>query len=234
MPMTYRYGAAACAAALAILAGCTTSTDAESGSAEGPVTTTTTATTTLPGEAIPAAPTPVMFQARDYWPEIEAAAAQCAPVLTPDRLDRYIWAVSRWTVDPSAPTGAGADEPSSTTPTAAGAPTDGPISPAAGEGLAQMPAADWAVYGDGGDPNDPHAAIAAVGRQVCDIQKRLADIAAHDELRVHGRVPELAAGEDPELTVATYSAIERGLNNVLGGMGADADSEFVRKVLYLR
>lgn len=214
-----------------VLAGC--SSQGEAGSAANAVTTTTTATSTVPGESIPAAEAPKMFQARDYWPEIEGAAAECSPVATPDRLDRYIWATSGWTVRPAESERAGADAPTSSTPAAGQDPTSSPAPRAGWAGLAPMPEAEWNVYGHDGDPNDPKDVIAAVGRQVCDIQNRLADIAAHDELEVHGSLPDLP-GEDPKLTVATYSAVERGLNNVLGGMGADADSEFVRKVLYLR
>lgn len=220
------------ALAAVVLAGC--STQGETRSAATTVTATTTATSTVPGEPIPAVEAPKMFQARDYWPEFEAAAAACSPVATADRLDRYIWATTGWTVTPTEPARAGADAPTSSTPPAGQEAPSEPVPLAGGVGLAAMSEADWNVYGHGGDPNDPKDAIAAVGRQVCDIQKRLADIAAHDELRVHGQIPQLAPGEDPKLTVATYSAIERGLNNVLGGMGANADSQFVRKVLDLR
>lgn len=217
--------------AAVVLAGC--SNQGETGSTASTVTTTTTVTTTEPGEPIPAGEGPAVYQARDYWPELEAAAAACSPVATADRLDRYIWATTGWRVPPTEKARAGADLPTSSTPAAGQAP-NAPAGLAGGVGLAAMPEAEWNVYGHGGDPNDPKDTIAAVGRQVCDIQKRLADIAAYDELRVYGQIPQLAPGEDPKLTVATYSAVERGLNNVLGGMGADADSEFVRKVLYLR
>ena len=87
------------------------------------------------------------------------------------------------------------------------------------QGLAQFTSGTWATYGNGGDPFDPHAAIAALGRYMATLKNHVQPIAGND--------PD----ELVRLTLAAYNAGPGAVQQHHGVPPYPETQQYIAKIL---